>query len=77
MNVYLTEVTSECPVTGELKTYRGPNAYGISFADAREYCDRNGMGYCRIVGEIVLEVNADGLTPNWDTEIDYETPKLN
>ncbi len=79
MNAYLTEATLVCPVTGDLKVYRGPNAFGISFEDAQDYCERNGFGYCKVIGKIVSEVPTlpDGLTPDWDSEIDFEIQNLN
>lgn len=79
MKAYLTEATLVCPTTGDLLTYRGPNAFGISFEDAQDYCERNGFGYCRVIGQIVSEVPTlpDGITPDWDSEVDFEKSHLN
>lgn len=79
MRAYLTEATFVCSETGDIKTYRGPNAFGVSFADAQDYCDRNGFSYCKVIGLIISEIPTlpDGLTPDWESEVDYEFQHLN
>jgi hypothetical protein len=79
MKRYCTEVRAIKPGTGELTTYCGPEVPGLTLAHAEQYCQDNGLGYCRVLGELIAEIptKADGLTPDWDGMIDYEAPGLN
>ena len=45
---------------GKLMTFIGPNVPGISFADAQAYCESHGLGYCRVVGRLIGEIDEDG-----------------
>lgn len=47
---YLTEVRAICPKTGELLSWAGARVPGISPQDAQNYCDKNGLGYCKVIG---------------------------
>jgi hypothetical protein len=60
MNQYTTLIHAVCPHDGQIKTYFGPNIPAISFADAEDYCERNGLGYCKVLGLLVAEVSEDG-----------------
>jgi len=42
-------------VDGEIRLFEGPPAYGNNDAEAKMYCQRNGLGYCEIGEEIVEE----------------------
>lgn len=57
MNLYTTKIRAICPKTGELKTYFGQNVPGISFESAQEYCELNGLGYCKVNGLLVAEID--------------------
>ena len=57
---FTTKIMAICPNTGELTEFTGPNVPGISFADARRYCDTNGLGYCEIRGMIKGEYIQNG-----------------
>lgn len=67
MDLYVTEIQAISPKDGKLKQYCGPNVPGISFADAQEYCERNGLGYCKVIGILVQE----------EGDPDYEQQRLN
>lgn len=69
---YLTELRAICAVDGYLKTFVGPKVPGISFWDAENYCQMNGLGYCKVTGELISEQSFDG-----SSRIDYDTPNLN
>jgi len=71
MKKYCTEIRAIDPKTGELKTWAGPNVPGVSFATARQYCRKNGLGYCKVTGELVAHISEDG------NVTDYEAPELN
>lgn len=74
MKLYTTIVRAISPVDGEFKTYAGPYVPGISFADAQEYCERNGLGYCKVDGQLISEIPCKPGTyePDWDNKIDYD-----
>lgn len=64
-----------CSKTGDTKKWCGPNVPGISFATAQEYCEKNGLGYCKVIGKLVAEIPAD--SKGLDGMIDHENPTLN
>jgi hypothetical protein len=70
MNLYTTLIQAISPITGELTLYAGPNIPGISFNDAREFCERNGLGYCKVDGLLEAEISGDQI-------IDYMNFKMN
>jgi hypothetical protein len=76
MKIYTTMIKAIDPRDGELKSWAGPNVPGISFADARWYCDNNGLGYCEIHGELVAEIGTkieNGMiVPDFKNRIDYD-----
>jgi hypothetical protein len=77
LNLYTTEIKAIDPLDGELKTWGGPNVPGISFADARWYCDNNGLGYCEIKGQLVCEIETKlengKLVPDFTKRTDYDS----
>lgn len=79
MDLYTTTIRAISPIDGELRTYVGPNVPGISFADAQNYCEKNGLGYCKVEGLLVAEIPCKQGTyePDWDNMIDYEKKRLN
>ncbi len=74
MKQYLTEIKAIDPVDGEIKTFAGPNVPGITFADAEVYCQNNGLGYCKVIGELVAEIpcKPGSYEPDWDGQVDYD-----
>jgi hypothetical protein len=79
MDLYYTEIKALSPHTGELKTYIGPKIQAISFEDAQNYCENNGLGYCKVIGICVAEIPCKNGTyePDWSKKIDFEQIKLN
>lgn len=79
MRLWVTKIRAVDPISGDLLTWAGPNVPGISWADAADYCQKNGLGYCEVEGELIAEIPTlnDGATPNWAGRIDYENPGLN
>ena len=61
---FTTELRAIDPLDGELKTWCGPYINAISFSDARQYCDNNGLGYLVVTGVLVAEVESDGTIIN-------------
>lgn len=56
MKTYLTEIKAICPITGELSTFAGPEIEAVSFGMAEIYCQENGLGYCRVTGELMAKI---------------------
>lgn len=78
MDLYVTEIKAFSPKNNEVKTYCGPHVPGISFTNAQEYCENNGLGYCKVVGLLIAEIPCDEKeNPIWHKMIDYENIKLN
>lgn len=76
MNLYLTEVKAE--VDGNMVTFCGPNVPGISFKDAQSYCNKNGLGYCKVIGLFVAEIPCDdNYKVDFSEMVDYENKRLN
>ena len=51
MTEWTTEIQATDPIDNELKLWQGPNIPGESIEDAIEYCNENGLGYCKVVGK--------------------------
>ncbi len=72
MRIFLTEIQAIDPKDGQMKVWAGPNIEAISKKDAIKRLNDNGLGYCKVIGVLVAEMNED-LTGY----IDYQNPKLN
>lgn len=79
MRIWCTTIYAKCAVTGQLKTFCGPNIEAPSAKLAHEYCQNNGLGYCHIEGELQSETPCKPHTfdPDWDKEIDYTKKNQN
>jgi hypothetical protein len=60
MTKYVTEITAINPKTGEMSKWIGPNVPGVSIETAQQYCDSNGLGYCKVIGRLVAEIPFEG-----------------
>lgn len=78
MNTYATIIRA-IGLDGDMHSYVGVNVQGISVADAQEYCENNGLGYCKVDGLLVSEIPCKKGTyePDWSKKVDYESPTLN
>lgn len=54
---FVTEISAFDPQTGQLCTWAGPDVEAESAEAAAEFCQQNGLGYCRIAGEWVDEID--------------------
>ncbi len=77
--LWVTEIQAIKPSTGELRIYCGPHVPGISLADAQQYCEQNGLGYCRVIGRLIGEIpcKAGTYEPDYSKAINYEAELLN
>lgn len=75
MNYYVTEIVAIDPCTNELKTWCGPHIPAISFTDAETYCQNNGLGYCKVTGQLIAEIGTkieNGyIVPDFNDVVDY------
>ena len=55
--IFLTSILAISPLDGELTEFAGPDIEADSFDEAIEYCQENGLGYCKVEGELIEEVN--------------------
>ena len=55
---YTTEIVAICPISGHLVRWCGPYIEAESFEDADNYCQENGLGYCKVTGLLVEEIEA-------------------
>lgn len=62
MRLWLTEIKAICPETGMLQVYSGPPVPGINKEDAQAYCNLNGLGYCKVIGELIMVVEGNIVT---------------
>jgi hypothetical protein len=76
--IFLTEIRAVDPTDGKLKTWAGPEVEAPSFSLAEDYC-RDRLGYCRVVGQLVMTIPCKPGTndPDYDHAIDHEAPQLN
>ena len=75
MKTYLTEIKAIDPIDGELKTFGGPNIISLTPKLAEEYLQLNGLGYCKIIGELIMEVpcKKETFEPDWNNTVNFET----
>lgn len=77
MKTFLTKFTT-IDEFGELVCFEGERVFSPSFSLAEDYCKKHAP-HLTVVGEIVsiIPTKKDGITPDWDKEINYEIPNLN
>jgi hypothetical protein len=77
MRKFRTEIKAISPIDGELKTFDGPVIQSISYDLAQQYCDNNGLGYCKVVGELVAVIPMKNGIADFYKSVDYQIPNLN
>lgn len=50
MKQYTTIIKAIDPKDGQMKTWSGPKVQAKSFAGAARFCQKNGLGYCKVDG---------------------------
>lgn len=72
--MWVTEIKAIDPNDGVLKSWCGPNVPGINHEDAVRFCQNDGLGYCRVIGELTAEIPCKEGTnePDFDKMVDYE-----
>lgn len=71
---FCTTIQAIDPIDRELKTWGGPNIEAISFGMAELYCQQNGLGYCKITGQLISEIPCKDGTydPDFTKQINYD-----
>ena len=79
MKLWVTEIQAICPIDGELKTFCGPSVPAPTKQLAYEHCQNNGLGYCRVIGQLVAEIpcRENSFAPDWGKILDYENAQKN
>jgi hypothetical protein len=57
MKQWVTEIKAIDPVNPErgIITYAGPEVPGNTHQEAEQYCQENGLGYCKVLGTLEAE----------------------
>jgi hypothetical protein len=79
MKLFSTSITAINPITGHLTKYCGPNIPAISWKEADYYCQHNGLGYCKVDGELIAEIPCKDGTyePDFGKTINYDNIQNN
>lgn len=72
MKLWATYIYAKCNVTGEMKTYGGPNIPALTRNMAIDHCKKH-YGYLHVQDEVIMEVpcKKGTLDPDFDNAIDY------
>lgn len=60
MRTFLTEVVTYDIETEKIEVWAGPEIKEISLELAELYLEENGLGYCKIIGEKIANVDGEG-----------------
>ena len=64
---------------GELRTFCGQHVEGLSMEDAQDRCQKEGLGYLIVTGELIAEINTkkDSLEADMTSIKHFDTINLN
>lgn len=57
MKKWITYIKAIDPKTQELCLWMGPNVDGETIEDAQNFCDKNGLGYCKVDSVFIAELD--------------------
>jgi hypothetical protein len=79
MKKWCTEILAIDIKDNQLKRWGGIEVEGITQKDAQQFCENNGLGYCRVIGELIAEISCKKGTyiPDFENMEDYEQPTMN
>lgn len=75
MKKWVTEIQAIDPHTGRgLITWCGPEVPGLTLKHAEQYCQQNGLGYCKVIGELIAEIpcKEGSIEADFSKKVDYE-----
>lgn len=60
--------------TGELATFGGQHIEALTMSMAQEWCNKNGLGYLTVIGELIMTIpcKEGSYEPDWVNAIDHE-----
>lgn len=70
MNLYTTQIQAIDFKDGQIKTWNGPNVPGLTQQHAEQYCEENGLGYCKVTGKLIAIIEGK-------EKINYELSEFN
>lgn len=53
---WLTEIEAVNPDTEELCLWAGPRIWADTEEEAKEFCQKHDLGYCKILGRLIDEI---------------------
>jgi hypothetical protein len=56
MKKFTTILQAIDPRDGELKTWQGQIIQAKTIVEAKRFCQKNGLGYLRVIGEFIEEI---------------------
>lgn len=59
MKLWTTTISAIDPMDGTLKKWIGPNVPGETRESAFSYCQKNGLGYCEISGQLIATIDQE------------------
>jgi len=81
MKTWTTEIKAIDGVNPErgIVTYSGPYINALTQNMAQEYCNNNGLGYCKVGDQLISEIPCKPGTyePDFDNAVDYDTNEDN
>lgn len=74
MKKWVTEIQAIDPITKTLKNWMGPYITAETFGKAVIHCQENGLGYCKVTGQLVSEIpcNPGTFEPDFSKRIDFD-----
>lgn len=54
--IWLTEIQAVDPMTGILCKWSGPRIKADTKLEAKDYLQKNGLGYCRVLGRLIADI---------------------
>lgn len=61
MKVFITEIEAVDPIDGQIKKWEGPRIVEKNIKEAKKYCQENGLGYCKVIGELIEDIESNQL----------------
>jgi len=55
----VTKIVALDHLDNTTKTFAGPNVSALTLEDAEKFCQENGLGYCKVIGELVSPNTTD------------------
>lgn len=70
-----TKIEARSPVTGEMATFDGPSVPGRTAFEAQMYCEKNELGYCKVVrlnSHVDIYSKGNPVTAFWKRDIEFD-----